>query len=91
MRTYLRDEDVDRNIATVIRALCAIRGVPQTKVAADLGMSTSALRERMSGKRRFTAAEVAAFARYLDVKPGKFFEPAISGFESAWTTLALAA
>jgi len=91
MRTYLRDLDVDKNIATVLKALCAIRGVTLAQLAADHGMSPSAIHERMSGKRRFTAAEVAAFARYLDVKPGKFFEPAISGFESAWTTLALVA
>lgn len=85
MRTYLRDEDVDRNIATVLKMLCAARGVSIVQVARDHGMSQSAMRERMAGKRRFTAAEVVAFARYLRVKPARFFEPAIAESESAWT------
>ncbi|MCA1842314.1 MAG: helix-turn-helix transcriptional regulator [Actinobacteria bacterium] len=87
MRTYIRDEDVDRNVAVVLKMLCAARGVSMVKVARDLHMSESALRERVSGKRRFTAAEVVAFARYLKVRPGRFFEPAISESESAWRTV----
>lgn len=88
MRTYIRDEDVDRNIGTVLKMLCAGRGVTTIQLARAHGMSEIALRERMSGKRRFTAAEIAAFARYLRVRPGRFFEAAISESESACTTLA---
>lgn len=85
MRTYLRNQNVDHNIAVVLKMLCAVRGVTLAKLAADHGMSPSAIHERMSGKRRFTAAEVSAFAQYLDVKPGRFFEPAISESEFACT------
>ena len=95
MRHYLRDGNVDINIGRVLRVLCRAHELTQQQLAEKFGMSMSALNERLAGKRRFTAVEIAAFAEHFGVDPGVFFKdpvelvgsPSPAKSQSRWTVL----
>jgi antitoxin component HigA of HigAB toxin-antitoxin module len=66
-------EDTDRNVRRVVQVLMTMAEVEASDVAAYLGVGRSSLYERLSGKRRFTVAEVSKLAKFFDVDPGVFF------------------
>jgi transcriptional regulator with XRE-family HTH domain len=61
-------------VPRIVRTLMAARAVSLSELAEHLGIGRSSLSERLTGKRRFTLAEVADMADYFEVSPAVFFE-----------------
>lgn len=62
-----------RNIAGVTKVLLAARKRHAKELAGHLGMSEGSLSDRIAGRTRFTADEVADIADFLDVSPGLLY------------------
>lgn len=62
-----------RNIPRMVRGLLAFRGLDQGDLARALDISASSLSERLSGKTRISAGEVARMASFLGVEPGHLY------------------
>ncbi len=70
-------EDKHHPIAAVsgvpmLRYLIESRGVPQARVAVEVGMAESTLSEVLAGKRKLGIKYIAALAGYFKVDPGLF-------------------
>jgi antitoxin component HigA of HigAB toxin-antitoxin module len=71
---FLTDEEVDKAVPRILKALMALHGTDPAAVADHLGIAKSSLSERMTGKRRFTVVEIAKLAQFFKVSPATFFE-----------------
>lgn len=69
----LSGESVEANVRHIVRALMGLNDTSPAELAKVLGIGRSSLSERMTGKRRFTIAEVYDMAAFFKVKPGLFF------------------
>lgn len=70
----LSGESVEANVRHVVKALMGLNDTAPADLAAALRIGRSSLSERMTGKRRFTVAEVYDLAAFFRVKPGLFFQ-----------------
>ena len=61
-------------VAANIRAALAYRALTQARLAEHLGLSEMSLSRRMKSSAEFTTSEVAAIARFFNLKPGELFE-----------------
>lgn len=68
-----RAAEARRNIPQVIRLLLAVSGRTGKDLAGALGMPTSRLSERLSGKVRISSDELAACALFFGVDAGLFY------------------
>lgn len=66
-------ERARQDVPKVARILLAVTRHTAKDLAQATGLSESQVSERLSGKTRITADELAAFAGFLDVDPGVFF------------------
>ena len=74
-RRYLDAGDEARQIVpTVLRTLMSAAGISSADIANVLGISKASLSERLSGKTRITADELATLANFFGVDPGIFFK-----------------
>jgi hypothetical protein len=73
---------VDRTIGTVVKILARARGESVKAAGAAIGLSYSAINERLVGKRHFLAYEVAALARHFGVDPTVFFTDPLRRFQT---------
>lgn len=65
---------VNDQIGTTLRALVAINRMRMTDVTAILGVSRSAIYERLSLETKWSAAEVKTLADYFEVPVSQFFD-----------------
>ncbi len=63
----------------------SLRGVSASELAVYLGIGKTSLSERLTGKRRFTNAEVADMAELFRVSPAVFFTSSDSLLDSSAT------
>lgn len=73
---------VDRRIGTNIKILAKARGETMKDVATRVGLSYSAINERLVGKRHFLAHEVEAFAAELEVEVAELYREPLSRFSA---------
>lgn len=66
-------EDETKRIADKVRGAAAEKRASQDALARELKRSRQAVNARMTGKVPFTATEVLAIARYLDVPVSRLF------------------
>lgn len=66
--------DFNRRLGRVVKLLGKAHGVPMTRLAADLGMSYTALNARLAGDTDWSALEVARIAEYFEIEPAVFFD-----------------
>lgn len=63
-----------RRVPAVIRILLVLDGRPNKALAAHIGISDTALSDRISGRTRWSADEVAAAADFFGVAVGILYE-----------------
>jgi hypothetical protein len=63
---------VEENVRLVARMIMAARGVRPAELALRLGVSKTAMFNRLGGSKPFTVAEVGIMAEFLDVPPAVF-------------------
>lgn len=78
--TVLDASEVDRRIGTNLKMLAKAQGRTVKDVAASVGMSYSAVNERMVGKRHFQAFEVEALAAELLVEIAELYREPLSRY-----------
>jgi transcriptional regulator with XRE-family HTH domain len=66
--------DVDRRIASTVKALVSAQGHDVAEVAEGIGLSRASLYQKLKGQRPFKAHEVDALARYLRVRVSDLFD-----------------
>ncbi len=63
-------------VAANLRALKAYYQRTDDQIAHEMGQKRSWVQERMSGARECKVDDLAAFAEYFGIEPGKFFQKA---------------
>lgn len=66
--------EIERNLPRVVRMLMGLRGASTGDLAGCLRIHEQSVRDRLTGKCRFTFAEVADLVEFFDVPPEVFFE-----------------
>lgn len=64
-----------QHVGRQVRVALAEHGRHQTDLAAELGLTPSALSRRTSGQVSFRADELIEIAAYLGVNPARFLQP----------------
>lgn len=83
--TTISPTDAEANVRKNVRTFLAVKGMTSADLARHLGMATSRCSERMTGKVRFTIAELWDIAHFLDVPVELFFlDPEEALFRSRW-------
>jgi transcriptional regulator with XRE-family HTH domain len=65
--------DVLDQVTTIVRILCAYRGITPAELGLEIGMSRQTMSNKMRCHTRFTLEEVVALADALDVDPKVWF------------------
>lgn len=71
-RTHGGASAVEENVRVVARMIMAARGVKPAELALRLGVSRTAIFNRLGGHKPFTLAEVGIMAEFLDVPAAVF-------------------
>jgi hypothetical protein len=71
-RTHGGASEVEENVRVVARMIMAARGVKPAELALRLGVSRTAIFNRLGGHKPFTLAEVGIMAQFLDVPAAVF-------------------
>lgn len=71
-RTAGSGSQVEENVRVVARMIMAARGVRPAELALRLGVSRTAIFNRLGGHKPFTLAEVGIMAEFLDVPAAVF-------------------
>ena len=73
---------VDIHVGKKIRQARLVRGLTQSGVAKQLGLSFQQLQKYETGYNRVSASKLFELSQLLDVSPSYFFEGLVSGTES---------
>jgi transcriptional regulator with XRE-family HTH domain len=65
---------IDRTVARVVRSLLAANGLQAKDMARAIGMHEGRLSERLNGKAKITATDIARWADFFGVDPGQLFK-----------------
>src|SRR5215217_7766822 len=63
------ESEVEANVRIVVRMLMAARGIRPAELALKLGVSKTAIFNRLGGQKPFTLSELGAMAELFDVPP----------------------
>lgn len=86
---YVSGAEAEETVRRTTRVLMSLRGVTPAELAAYLQIGKTSLSERLTGKRRFTNAEVADMAVLFGVSPAAFFATSESLLDSSATRVEL--
>ena len=77
---------VDIHVGKKIRQARLVRGMTQSAVAKDLGLSFQQLQKYETGYNRVSASKLFELSQLLGVSPSYFFEGLVSGEEQTVST-----
>jgi len=70
----LRENLIDQHVGTRTRALRLQRGISQSDLANELGVSFQQVQKYETGTNRISASKLYTISQVLGVKPGHFFD-----------------
>lgn len=74
---------IDRHVGARARSLRLQRGVSQSELAGELGVSFQQVQKYETGTNRVSASKLYSISQALKVKPGYFFDGLDDSFPSA--------
>ena len=79
--TDIQANFIDRHVGARTRALRLQRGISQSELASELGVSFQQVQKYETGANRVSASKLYTIARVLKVKPGYFFDGLDDSFD----------